>query len=94
MTGPGGEKIAPSNALTDALTDGTGLSKLTGSKVLKDLVVDFLLTLTSTFSVANILSVTDAIGAPQQVEIAVGGALIRVLYRALMRWGTSAAPVA
>ena len=79
----------PTEGPKAVLTDGTGISKLTSSKVVKDLVVDFLLTLSATFTAANILSITDAVGAPEQAGIAVAGALFRVVYRALMRWGTS-----
>jgi hypothetical protein len=83
------ETTTASTPIVAVLTDGTGLSRLTGSKVLKDLVVDFLLTLTSTFGVVQIVDLSDAISAPQQALMAIASAAIRVVYRALMRWGTT-----
>jgi hypothetical protein len=74
------------------LTDNTGVSKLTGSKVVKDLVADFLLTLAATLGAGAGLETLDiggAIAAPTAVGIAVAGAVIRVLYRAALRWATS-----
>lgn len=72
-----------------ALTDGTGVSALTGSKVLKDLVADFLLTGAAALATAQIVDLGSAFSTPQVAELAVAGALIRVLYRAVLRWSTT-----
>jgi hypothetical protein len=71
------------------LTDGTGVSRLTGSKVLKDLVADFLLTGAAALVSVQVMDLGGAIAAPQVAGLAVAGALIRTLYRAVLRWATS-----
>ena len=71
------------------LTDGTGISALTGSKVLKDFVADFLLSGSAALVTANILSLNDAVSAPNVAAFAVAGALIRVAYRAILKWATT-----
>ena len=81
MTGP----AAPGNVLTD----GTGISRLTTSKVVKDLVADFLLTASAALLAVNVMSVDAAVAQPTVVATAVGGALIRVVYRAVLKWATS-----
>lgn len=71
------------------LTDGTGISALTGSKIIKDLVADALLSGAAALATANILSLGDALSAPSIAGFAVAGALIRVAYRAVLKWATS-----
>lgn len=73
----------------NALTDGTGISKITGSKFVKDFVADFLMTAAAAVTTAGILSVDQAVAAPLVVGSAVVGAFIRVGYRALLKWSTS-----
>lgn len=68
------------------LTDGTGVSKLLASKVLKDIVLDFLLSLPGVFVAINVASLEQALIVPVAVAIGVSDALIRVIYRALLRW--------
>lgn len=79
----------PDTTTGAALTDGTGVSRLTGSKVLKDLVADFLLTASAALVAVNVIGVDQAIASPTVVGTAVGGALIRVVYRALLKWATT-----
>lgn len=71
------------------LTDGTGVSQLTGAKLLKDFVADSLLTGAAALATSSILSLGDAVAAPQAAAFAVAGALIRVAYRAVLRWTSS-----
>ncbi len=78
--------------VTGALTDGTGVSPLNGTKVIKDLVLDFLLTGAAALGAGatlDALDISSVIGAPEATGIALAGALIRVLFRAALRWATS-----
>lgn len=79
----------PDTAVGAALTDGTGVSRITGSKVLKDLVADLLLSGAAALVSAQILDLGSAINSPQVAGFAIAGATIRVLYRAVLRWATS-----
>lgn len=75
-----------------ALTDGTGISPMTGTKVLKDLVADFLLTLAATLGAGATFDAFDigaVIAGPDAAGIAVAGAAIRALYRFALRWTQS-----
>lgn len=78
-----------SGGVGSALTDGTGVSSLTASKVVKDFVADFLLSGAAALATAQIMSLNDALAAPQLAAFAVAGALIRVAYRAVLKWATS-----
>lgn len=69
-----------------ALTDGTGVSKMLTSKVVKDLVLDFLLSAPIAIGAVNIFDLNAAVAAPVVVAIALGDAGIRVFYRAALRW--------
>ena len=73
----------------NALTDGTGISRLTGSKVLKDFVADFLMTAAGALAAVNIFAVDQAAANPTIVATAIIGSLIRVGYRAILKWATS-----
>ncbi len=75
--------------LSSALTDGTGVSALVGSKVVKDLVLDFLLSGAAALVSAQIIDLGAAVNSPQVAGFAVAGALIRTLYRAALRWAQS-----
>lgn len=79
----------PAASTGNVLTDGTGISRLTSSKVVKDLVADFLLTASAALVAVNIMSVDAALAQPTVIATAVGGALIRVGYRALLKWATT-----
>jgi hypothetical protein len=76
-------------AAGNALTDGTGVSRLTGSKVLKDFVADFLLSAAAAVVAVNIVDLGGAVAQPTVVAFAIGGAAIRAGYRALLRWATT-----
>jgi ABC-type antimicrobial peptide transport system permease subunit len=68
------------------LTDGTGVSRLFASKVVKDLVLDALLSVPVSLVAIGIGGLDAAVAAPVAVAFAVGDSLIRVLYRAALRW--------
>lgn len=71
------------------LTDGTGVSAITSSKVLKDFVADVLLSGAAALVAVQIVDVGAAIAQPQVAAFAVAGAVIRALYRGVLRWATS-----
>ncbi len=73
----------------NALTDGTGVSRLLASKVIKDAVADLLLSLPPIFIGLHITGLDGALAAPTAVAIGVGDAVIRWLYRGVLRWATS-----
>jgi hypothetical protein len=75
--------------VTGALTDGTGVSPITITKLAKDFVADFLLTAAAALATAQIIGLGEAIQAPEAAGLAVGGALIRAAYRAVLRWATT-----
>jgi hypothetical protein len=72
-----------------ALTDGTGVSSLTGSKVVKDFVADALLSGAAALVAIQVTDLGSALAQPQVVAFALAGALIRVAYRAVLKWATT-----
>lgn len=72
-----------------ALTDGTGISQLLASKIVKDLVLDFILTSGAALVALNITDVRAAVLAPAVAATALIDAAIRVVARAVIRWATS-----
>jgi hypothetical protein len=72
-----------------ALTDGGGISALTGSKVLKDAVADVLLSLPPALAAVNVFSIDDAFKAPMIVIMTVGTAVLKVVYRVVLKWATT-----
>jgi hypothetical protein len=71
------------------LTDGTGVSPITLTKLVKDFVADFLLTGAAALATAQILSLQDAVSGPEAAAFAVAGAAIRAGYRVVLRWATT-----
>jgi ABC-type antimicrobial peptide transport system permease subunit len=79
--------MAPAaTGVSGALTDGTGVSSLTIPKVIKDLILDALLSIPPSLLVINVTTLDAAIVAPVAVAFAVGDSLIRVVYRFLLKW--------
>lgn len=72
-----------------ALTDGTGISALTGSKVVKDFVADLLLSIPAVLVAINVTNLETALAAPLAVGVALADATIRVVYRFALRWSQS-----
>ncbi len=79
----------PDTAVGQALTDGTGVSSFTVSKVIKDFVADVLLSGAAALVAVQIVDVGSAIAQPQVAAFAVAGAVIRALYRAVLKWATT-----
>lgn len=71
------------------LTDGTGVSAITASKVVKDFVADVLLSGAAALVAVQVVDVGSAVAAPQVAGFAIAGAVIRALYRAVLRWATT-----
>lgn len=76
-------------AAASTLTDGTGVSKLDAKKVLKDAVLDFLLSLPPALIVVNIASLPTDQQGWMTAGIAIGNVAVKVVYRALLRWAQS-----
>jgi hypothetical protein len=79
-------------APVSVLTDGTGVSPINATKLVKDFVADFLLTLAAGLGAGaglELLDVGGVIAAPDVALIAVVGAFIRAGYRAVLRWATT-----
>ena len=81
--------MAVQGAVVGGLTDGTGVSPLTVQKWVKDFVADVLLSGAAALAAAQIVDVGSAVEAPQVAAFAVAGAVIRSLYRAVLRWATT-----
>ena len=77
----------PSAAPNAILTDGTGVSKFTVPKVVKDFIVDFTKALAAVFAGLQLGGVQDALDDPHKVLIAVIGAFFSTLYRFIISWG-------
>jgi len=77
-------------AVTDTLTDGTGVSAITSSKLVKDIVLDFLLALPPALLAVNVTDLSTAVASTGVVIFAVGDVFFRVGYRAALRWAQSA----
>jgi hypothetical protein len=85
-------EITTAGGLAGTLTDGTGISKITSSKFIKDFVVDLLMSVPPALVAANVGSVPQDRVALTTAAFALGGAVLGALYRAGLRWGTSASP--
>lgn len=86
------DQIPNPGSVTAVLTDGTGVSPMTGMKVVKDLVLDFLITAAAGLGAGATLDALDLgsiIAAPDLAGIAIAGALIKAVFRAALRWASS-----
>ncbi len=80
------------NPVVSTLTDGTGISAITTSKVLKDFVADFLLTAAAALGAGatfEAFDIAQAISTPDVVGIAIAGAFVKALFRVALRWAQS-----
>jgi len=75
--------------VVSTLTDGTGISRLTASKFVKDFVADVLLSGAAALGAAQIVDFGSAVQAPDVAAFALMGAVIRAAYRSVLRWATS-----
>lgn len=78
--------MAGETGVTGALTDGTGVSSLTVPKIIKDIILDALLSIPVALLAVNVNNLEGALAAPMVVVIAGADALIRVVYRAALKW--------
>lgn len=79
-------------SVSNTLTDGTGVSPITVTKLVKDFVADFLLTAAAGLGAGATLDALDlgsVIAAPDLAGIAVGAAFVKALFRAVLRWTQS-----
>ena len=81
--------MADQGTVVGALTDGTGVSAFTASKVVKDFIADVLLSGAAALMAIQVVDVGSAVAQPQVVAFALIGATIRALYRAALRWATT-----
>ena len=72
--------------ISGRLTDGTGIGTFTVPKIIKDLVLDFLLTVPAVFIGLQVADLGTALTMPVAIAIGVADAAIRVVYRALLKW--------
>lgn len=72
--------------VSGALTDGTGIGTFTVPKVVKDAILDFLLTAPAVFITLGVANVDQALAAPVAVGLGLLDAAIRVVYRAALKW--------
>ena len=83
------EPVPSAGSVTSTLTDGSGVSRLTSSKLVKDAVVDFLMGLPPALLAVNITAVPTDQAAIVTAVIAIGGVLMGVAYRTALKWATS-----
>lgn len=86
------QETATAGGLVGTLTEGTGISRLTSSKFIKDVVVDFLLSLPPALLAVNIGGIPTDRAAAVTAVITVGGVILGALYRGALRWGTTTSP--
>lgn len=78
--------MADTTGISGTLTDGTGISKFTLPKIVKDAALDFLLTVPAVFVGLQVVNVEQALSAPIAVGLGVADAAIRVVYRAALKY--------
>lgn len=77
------------DTLSAVLTDGTGVSRFTVPKVVKDFIADALLGAAAGLATANVMSIpTDTAGATVAF-LAVANAVVHAAYRAVLKWATT-----
>ena len=84
-----GTYIPQQGTVVGALTDGTGVSPMNGTKFVKDFVADLLLSGAAALVAVQIVDVGSALATPNVVAFALAGAVIRAAYRAALRWATT-----
>lgn len=81
------EQLPPTaGSITSRLTDATGISKLTSSKLFKDFVLDILLAVPSGFLAINVGGIQAALVMPAAVAFVIGDAVVKAGYRIGVRW--------
>lgn len=72
--------------ISGTLTDGTGVSSLTVPKVVKDAIADALLSVPGALIAVNVTGLDTALAAPLVAAVAIGDVILRVVYRAVLKW--------
>lgn len=72
-----------------ALTEGTGVSSINITKLVKDFVADFLISAAAALTAVQVASLQDVATAPNVALFAVAGAAIHAAYRIVLRWATT-----
>lgn len=80
---------AGSTGVVSTLTDGTGVSAILSSKLVKDFVVDIGLALPGALIAINVGGVEAALASPAAVSFVLADTIGRALYRVIMRWAQS-----
>jgi hypothetical protein len=73
----------------NTLTDGTGISKITGSKFIKDFVADALMGIPPALLAVGVTGIPQDQATTITAIVAIGGAVIGAIYRGLLRWSTT-----
>lgn len=81
--------MADDTGISAALTDGDGIGTFTVPKIIKDLILDALLSIPVSLVAINVTNLDSALAAPLAVTIAIADSLIRVLYRGALKWAQS-----
>lgn len=81
--------VPEQGSVVGTLTDGTGVSRITVTKFIKDFVADVLLSGAAALAAVQITDVGAAIDQQQVAAFALLGAAIRAGYRAVLRWATT-----
>lgn len=72
--------------LSGTLTDGTGIGKFDVPKVVKDFIADALLSAAAALATAQIVGIPQDTATTWTAAMAIGGAVIHALYRAVLKW--------
>lgn len=80
---------AATQALAATINSGNPILDFTKSKILKDLVLDFCLSAPVALGTIHVVGLPDALAAPLAVAVAIGDTVIRVGFRAVLKWAQS-----
>ena len=80
------EATAP---VANVLTDGTGVSPITGQKLLKDFVYDLIVGSIAGFATSSYAGVQDVIAAPLPIVFGIANAAIAAIVRIALRWASN-----
>jgi hypothetical protein len=78
--------MAGETGVTGTLTDGTGVSGFTVPKVIKDFIVDFLLTAAAGVAAAQLVEIPTNVEQAGIAATAIATAAIKAGYRAVLAW--------
>lgn len=79
----------PDTQVGSVLTDGTGISRITQSKLIKDFVADALMSIPPALLAAGVVGLPQDKVALLSATLALGGAVVGALYRVALKWATT-----